>query len=231
VLVIHVTVVKRYYADYLSAERLKRCYDIAPARVKQYLEAEIEYVLNFISATHRVLELGCGYGRVLDRLLSNARCVVGIDVSYESLCYARQTINKPGLHLAMMDAAKLAFLPSQFDAVVCIQNGISAFKVDTHTLVRESMRVTRKGGVCLFSTYSEKFWGNRLEWFRLQSEEGLIGEIDWDQTREGVIRCKDGFKATTFSKGSLFKLTESLGLTADIMEVDGSSLFWEIRVT
>jgi 2-polyprenyl-6-hydroxyphenyl methylase/3-demethylubiquinone-9 3-methyltransferase len=223
--------VTRYYADYLSAERLKRCYDIAPARVKQYLEAEIEYALNFISPTHRVLELGCGYGRVLDRLLSNAKCIVGIDVSYESLCYARQTINKPGLHLAMMDAATLAFAPSQFDVVVCIQNGISAFKVDTHSLVRESMRVTRKGGVCLFSTYSEKFWDNRLEWFRLQSEEGLIGEIDWNQTREGVIRCKDGFKATTFSKDSLLKLTESLGLTADIRELDGSSLFWEIHVT
>jgi 2-polyprenyl-6-hydroxyphenyl methylase/3-demethylubiquinone-9 3-methyltransferase len=92
------------------------------------------------------------------------------------------------------------------------------------------MRVTKNGGVCLFSTYSEKFWGNRLEWFRHQSEEGLIGEIDWNQTREGVIRCKDGFKATTFSKDSLLKLTESLGLTADIRELDGSSLFWEIHV-
>lgn len=226
----HVTLVKRYYADHLSAERLKRCYDIAPARVKQYLDAEIEYVLSFISPTHRVLELGCGYGRVLNRLLGIAECVVGIDVSYESLCYARQTINRHGLHLAMMDAAGLAFAPSQFDIIVCIQNSISAFKVDTHTLVRESMRVVKKGGVCLLSTYSEKFWNYRLEWFRLQAEEGLIGEIDWKQTHEGVIRCKDGFKATTFSKESLLRLTESLGLTADIKEIDGSSLFWEIYI-
>jgi len=222
--------VKRYYADHLSAERLKRCYDIAPARVKQYLEAEIEHVLGYISPTHRVLELGCGYGRVLERLLTVAKCVVGIDVSYESLHYAGQSINLPGLHLTMMDAAALAFRPSQFDVVVCIQNGISAFKVDTHALVRESMRVTEKGGVCLFSTYSDKFWSNRLEWFKIQSEAGLIGEIDWKQTHEGVIRCKDGFKATTFSRGSLLKLTRSLGLKADVKEVDDSSLFWEIQV-
>lgn len=223
--------VKQYYSSHLSAERLKRCYDIAPPQVKQYLDAEIEHVLSFLSPSHCVLELGCGYGRILDRLFDVSKCVVGIDISYESLRYARQTINRPGLHLAMMDAARLGFASRQFDVVVCVQNGISAFKVDTHTLVRESMRVAKRGGMCLFSTYSEKFWKNRLEWFRLQSEEGLIGEIDWTQTCDGVIRCKDGFKATTFSKNSLLKLTESLGLTADIKEIDCSSLFWEVHVT
>lgn len=221
---------KQYYADRLSAERLKRCYDIAPPRVEQYLEAETEHVLGSIKSSHRVLELGCGYGRVLDRLLDVADCVVGIDLSYESLRYARQTIDRPNLHLAMMDAATLAFAPSQFDVVVCIQNSLSAFKVDTPTLVRESMRVAKRGGLCLFSTYSERFWDQRLEWFRLQSEEGLIGEIDWEHTREGIIRCKDGFKATTFSRNSLLKLTKSLGLKAEIKEVDRSSLFWEIHV-
>ena len=227
---VHNWLVKQYYTNNLSAERLKRCYDIAPDRVRQYLEAEIDHVLSFILPTHRVLELGCGYGRVLDRLLDVASSVVGIDVSYESLCYARRTITQSGLHLAMMDAGRLAFSSAQFDVIVCIQNGISAFKVDTRALVRESMRVTKKGGVCLFSTYTESFWNNRLEWFKLQSEEGLIGEIDWNHTKEGVIRCKDGFKATTFSKSSLLKLTESLGLDAGIKEIDGSSLFWEIQV-
>ena len=222
---------KRYYADHLSAERLKRCYDIAPPRVKQYLEAEIQHVLSFISPSHHVLELGCGYGRVLDRLLDVTDYVVGIDISIESLSYAKHTINKSGLSLGMMDAAHLGFLKSQFDTVVCIQNGLSAFKVDTHALVRESMRVAKSGGVCLFSTYSEKFWEDRLDWFKLQSEEGLIGEIDWNHTKSGVIRCKDGFKATTFTKSSLVKLTKSLGLDADVREVDGSSIFWEIQVT
>ncbi|MGD2109726.1 MAG: hypothetical protein PVI86_10070, partial [Phycisphaerae bacterium] len=35
----------RYYAERLSAERLKRCYDIAPPRIQQYLDAEIRHVL------------------------------------------------------------------------------------------------------------------------------------------------------------------------------------------
>jgi hypothetical protein len=32
---------QEYYSEKLSAERLKKCYDIAPSRVRQYLDAEI----------------------------------------------------------------------------------------------------------------------------------------------------------------------------------------------
>jgi len=35
-----------YYSQKLSADHLRRCYEIAPLRVKRYLEAEIEFVLD-----------------------------------------------------------------------------------------------------------------------------------------------------------------------------------------
>ena len=31
-----------YYENYLSADRLRLCYEIAPPRVQRYLEAEIQ---------------------------------------------------------------------------------------------------------------------------------------------------------------------------------------------
>jgi len=54
-----------YYGENLSGERLRRCYEIALPRVRQYLEAEIFYVLEQMDGKARILELGCGYGRVL----------------------------------------------------------------------------------------------------------------------------------------------------------------------
>lgn len=49
----------------------------------------------------------------------------------------------------------LGFRNRRFDVVVCIQNGISAFKVDQRKLIGETMCVTRSGGTLLFSSYSE----------------------------------------------------------------------------
>lgn len=220
-----------YYAEKLSAERLKHCYEIAPPRVLQYLEAEIEYVLNKLNATDRVLELGCGYGRFLQRLLGKSEKVIGIDTSYASLLMAYEFIgNISSCCLVEMDAAELGFKKNSFDAVVCIQNGISAFSVNQRKLLEESVRVIRPGGIALFSSYSEHFWKDRLDWFRLQAKQGLIGEIDEAATGKGIIVCKDGFKASTIGPDDFAALTSSFPVLSKITEVDRSSIFCEIRV-
>lgn len=83
----------------------------------------------------------------------------------------------------------------------------------------------------LFSSYSNKFWKDRLEWFSLQSEEGLLGEIDPDATGSGVIVCKDGFRATSVGPDEFISVTSELGIKPEIEEVDNSSIFCEISVT
>ncbi|MHA2271281.1 MAG: class I SAM-dependent methyltransferase [Candidatus Hodarchaeales archaeon] len=218
-----------YYSAKLSAQRLKRCYEIAPPRVKQYLEAEVQFVLDQLSPSYKVLELGCGYGRVLQKLASKAKTVSGIDTSVVSLEFAKAFLaNQSSVDFFLMNAGSLGFQDQCFDVVVAIQNGISAFKVDPHQLVQESLRVTRNGGKVLFSSYSDKFWDDRLEWFELQAQEGLLGEIDWDKTRDGTIVCKDGFKATTVSSTDFALLAAKLNLQALIEEVDESSIFCTI---
>ena len=220
---------KNYYDNNLSAERLRLVYELAPPRVKQYLEAEISFVLDRLSFSDIVLELGCGYGRVLERLATKAKLVCGIDTSEASLRVAVESMKSAaGVHIVQMNAAALGFRDSSFDLVVCIQNGISAFHVAPRTLISESLRVTKRGGLALFSSYSMKFWKDRLEWFRIQSEHELVGEIDWDATREGEIVCKDGFRATTYTADRFVSIVSELGRRCTMMEVDESSLFCEI---
>lgn len=221
----------RYYSHKLSAERLKRCYEIAPPRVKQYLEAEIEFIMEKIKPSDMVLELGCGYGRALKKLTTKAKTVVGIDTSYTSLLLAKEIMsNDPQCYLLAMDAVKLGFGNKRFDKVICIQNGISAFGVDQRKLIEEAMRITRSGGHVFFSSYSENFWKDRLAWFRIQAEHGLIGEIDEEATGHGVIVCKDGFRATTVGRDDFASLTSHLDIHPLITEVNGSSVFYEIQV-
>ena len=217
-----------YYTARLSGDRLQRCYELAPPRVQRYLESEILHVLERIEPDDAVLELGCGYGRVTVRLAERARSVVGIDVAEESLSLAR-TLAGPDARceFVLMDALHMTFCDGSFDVVACIQNGICAFGVTRDELLREALRVTRPGGHLIFSTYSDAFWEDRLSWFELQSSEGLLGRIDRRATRDGVIVCEDGFRSRAATRRELEELCGELGLTADITEVDGSSLFCE----
>ena len=220
---------KGYYSHKLSAERLRQVYELAPARAKQYLEAEIEFVLEKIKPGDLVLELGCGYGRVLARLAEKTERVIGVDTSLDSLVMARGSGDiQNNVMVLAMDAATLGFRDGRFDLVACVQNGISAFKVDRELLVREALRVTRPGGRVLFSSYAEAFWSDRLDWFRIQADHGLLGEIDEEATGNGVIVCKDGFRATTIGPVDFKALTSKIAVTPNITEVDGSSIFCDI---
>ena len=218
-----------YYTEKLAAERLRACYELAPPRVQTYLESEICFVLSRVSTATTVLELGCGYGRVLRHLVSRAGSVVGIDTSPRSLQMAREIVasaNPP--HLLVMDAARMGFRDHVFDLTICIQNGICAFGVDPGHLLLEALRVARPGGTLLFSTYSDRFWPHRLEWFESQAREGLIGPIDHAASRDGVIVCTDGFRAGRATPEELRALCLAHLVEPVIMQVDGSSVFCRI---
>ena len=220
-----------YYSNKLKAEKLKRVYEIAPPRVKQYFEAEINFVANKIHSNDLVLELGCGYGRIFPSLSISCSKIIGIDTSLLSMQMGKEMLGSiKNCLFTQMNAVQLAFPSYTFDVVVCIQNGISAFHVNQKDLILESLRVTKPNGTLLFSSYSEKFWNHRLEWFQLQAEEGLIGEIDFEKTTNGNIICKDGFSATTFGFEQFDTLVQNLDkASASMQEVDESSIFCEIK--
>lgn len=125
---------------------------------------------------------------------------------------------------------ELTFDDCEFDKVVCIQNGISAFGVDQESLLRQAFRVTRPGGRIYFSSYSERFWKERLSWFEAQSDAGLLGEIDYDETGNNMIVCKDGFRTGIVKPDEFCSLVRKYGSDPKITEVDESSVFCEIEV-
>lgn len=220
---------RAYYSTKLSGDRLQQCYELASTRVKQYLEAEIEFLLSRLRPTDSVLELGCGYGRVAFRLADVAARVAGIDTASESLILARHLARPESrCRFLRMDASAPAFRDGAFDVVVCVQNGIGAFAVDPERLLREALRVTRPGGRALFSTYSAAFWPERLRWFESQAAAGLVGAIDYDRTENGTVVCQDGFRAGTFSAESFRVLCRGLGVKSVVTTVDDSSVFCEI---
>jgi len=219
-----------YYTKNLSSGQLQKCYALVSPRIQQYLDAEIECVLDKIKPDDRILELGCGYGRAMKQLLEKTEKVIGIDSSPESISYAKEYLkDKSGWQVHLMNAEDLYFEDHSFDMVLCIQNGLSAFNEDPVRIMQEALRVTRRGGIALFSTYAESFWEERLGWFRDQSGCGLIGEIDEEKTGNGMIVCKDGFTARTFSRDDFHHLAEKAHVDINLYEIDNSILFCEVN--
>ena len=221
-----------YRKKKLSARRLETAYQLASDRIRQYLQAEAEFVATFIRAGDRILELGCGYGRLMKDWARKAMRVTGVDTALESLQMAKVHIrDRSNFDVAAMSADLLGFHADAFDLTACIQNGIAVFQVPPERLVKEALRVTRPGGTVLFSSYSPKIWEKRLEWFRRQADHGLLGPLDEKATRHGTIVCMDGFKATTYDAAKFAALMERCHISAQIAEVDNSSIFCIIKVS
>ena len=220
-----------YYGKKLSGARLSEVYNTSIERVRQYLDGEIEFVRRRLRGGERVLELGAGYGRIMKRIAPFVHSVVGIDISGNSVAWGREYLkDHPNCTLLEGDVHGMEYR-SEFDMVLCLQNGLSAIKGDPADTVERSLRALVPGGKAFFSTYAPGFWEWRLAWFREQAEKGLIGELDMERTVNGQIVCKDGFTATTFSEDDLQALGKKTGCPFRTETADGSSLFLIIRKT
>ncbi|MEA4961427.1 class I SAM-dependent methyltransferase [Lutispora sp.] len=214
-----------YYVHNLNSTKLFQVYQTKYPRVERYFDEEINFVRRNLHGGENVLEVGAGYGRIMKELAQFAACIVGIDISAESVEFGKDYIKEcRNCSIQVMDAHNLEF-GEEFDVVMCLQNGLSAMKGQPMHLIRQCMKVLVPGGKAYFSTYSDKFWEHRLAWFYEQADKGLLGEIDTEKTQNGIIVCKDGFTAITFSEDALRKLGEESGYPYSIEEVDESSLF------
>ncbi len=101
----------------------------------------------------RILDLGCGAGRLADSLSGCAAQVVGIDVSESMISVARRQPHAPNVGYCVMDATRSALKPASFDAVVSL--GMFEYLADPSPFLKEILRVLRPGGRVIFTCHSK----------------------------------------------------------------------------
>lgn len=213
-----------YYADKLNSQSLFKVYDTAIPRISQYLAAEIDFVRRHLMPTDRVIEIAAGYGRIVRQLAPDCAEITGMDISAESIALAKDYLKDyPNAKMVEMDLHQMHF-NEKFDVVLCLQNALSATRATPET-IRNMISLLVPGGTAYFSTYSAKFWDWRIKWFEEQADKGCLGKLDYSKTKDGVIVCVDGFRATTQTPEDLDAIGKMIGLPYEVTEVDESSVF------
>lgn len=84
---------------------------------------DISIYKNLLPSTGSVLELGCGSGRIADKLATENRVLTGIDLCLQSLTQAIKKEN-PYARYVCMDMLQLAFI-NQFTAIIVPYNTLN----------------------------------------------------------------------------------------------------------
>lgn len=126
--------------DPADAKGLKNKYiDIAQKRA---LEKELD-----ISSVDRILDFGCGIGRISSWLASFNAEVVGIDSSIEMIEEAKENNSGPDLMFECCDSSRLPYEDNYFDKIISVMVMQHILESrDLRDSVREICRVLKPGG-------------------------------------------------------------------------------------
>ncbi len=117
-------------------------------------DGEVLSILHELSGNERVLEVGCGKGRILKRIHERfPNCALeGVDISEKLLSYVPEFVN-----VLMGDMEFLPYKDKTFDVVYtveCIEHS-----VNLRAAVRELARVCKPGGKILIIDKQKSSWG------------------------------------------------------------------------
>jgi SAM-dependent methyltransferase len=137
--------------------------------------AEIEDIMRClpIPSFHRVLDVGCGTGRVAAPLIEHGYTVTGVDVNIDALRRARH--RAPGLRCVALDQRDIGSLKSGFDAALILWNsiGYGSAHDDLRTL-RGVHHVLRPGGRLIVDLYHPEWLAANSSGTRIDTRGATI---------------------------------------------------------
>lgn len=134
----------------------------------------------------RVLDAGCGYGRIAIPLAEANYDVTGIDISPVMLATARQRSQQAGASVRWVqgDLCQLPFADDEFDCVLCMWLTFNEllYEQDQRSALSEMIRVVRRGGWCFIDgpPYMEdvgEAMDVEMERFARQTSLGPFAEV------------------------------------------------------
>jgi ubiquinone/menaquinone biosynthesis C-methylase UbiE len=122
----------------------------------------------------RLLEVGCGAGNILEKIVPGN--LFGVDISAFILAKARRKLDK-AVDLSQADAQNLPFKDRIFKQVICSE--VLEHLLDPSASLREIARILGRQGIAVISVPNE-LWINRIKRVLMR-----LGVFDWLLRRGG----------------------------------------------
>ena len=186
--------------DYYAKNSVLEHYEEATSKVGLWKSEEIIISKNIPDLSTRILELGCGCGRISFGLLQlGYNQLHASDFSAAMVKGAKKIASKLNfsLPIEVADATALAYKDDSFDAVIFGFNGLMQIPGRENRIrsIREINRVLTSGGKFIFTSHDrsmpkwKKFWAvERKLWRKNQQGKKLLEFGDrYEETVRGML--------------------------------------------
>src|SRR4051794_18296095 len=144
--------------DYVSSERVAREYDAALAGTP-LLEIDLRFAERFFAQPGRLVDLGCGTGRLLFHFARRGFNCLGVDLSDAMLAVVREKAERERLNVECLKAnlVELDELPAaSFDYAACLFStlGMIRGRENRRRFLGHVRRILRPGGVFVLHAHN-----------------------------------------------------------------------------
>ncbi len=135
-----------------------------PDFVNRYFDKQQKkFILSTVGEGNSLLEVGCGYGRLL-KVIESSNCCVGLDFSRNMLLQAKNNLKSP---IVLAHARNLPFKDNSFDNIMCVTVLIHILNIDEIIdVLKEMNRVLKNDGVLIIGEMG--YVSNLVQFFFLK---------------------------------------------------------------
>lgn len=190
----------------MSSKRYRQYWDQEGAQKNFSTPFQMDVFRNYVQPQKRILDVGCGYGRIMAALKdAGYKNIVGAEPS--SSLKERAGRSRPDLDIRSYDGITLPFEDNSFDAVV-LAGVLTSIPLDEDQdrIMSEIRRVLVKGGILYVNDFLLNTDDRNLERYEMYKDKygtyGIFelydGGVTRHHTRERVGELLKGYKYLAF---------------------------------
>ncbi|MDP1884475.1 MAG: class I SAM-dependent methyltransferase [Candidatus Moranbacteria bacterium] len=189
-----------------------------PTILQKFFTGDIDFIKNKLTRNQNILEVGCGFGRLLYPLSTVSKNVTGIDFSKNQIQKtANNTKQSKNITVRLMRAEKMNFKNNCFDQSICLNNSLGNMPGIEKQVIQEMKRITKAGGKIIVRVFADNTKVRKAQ-HQNYRRLNFTGIRDFKQ----AVTTQEGFYSRRFTRKNLQDIFHNCNLKPKIIK-DGEA--------